>query len=257
MGLGNSGSSYEYAGNAQIDSKSMPTTPATTPPGSTLQNMPQYTTSTQHSYDGSRQAYSVPPAHQSPYGAIPVSQTYYSKGDMAPPARAAKEEESGDGRAVYANDRAYGYNASVGPSSQLEQVSPSDAKSSPQNASGRTTPRAVGGTPHWQPAYSTPQRTQTLQSNSLAYGPDDGRSDAAAAAAAAAIATNGYPVQPGSGQSYTYANGPTAKRGRDTEDDDDDYAVSASHDHDALKRRKTFQEESASVRPRSAMVQHR
>jgi enhanced filamentous growth protein 1 len=75
MGMGNSGSSYEWGGapvssmpNHQplsIDTglsnaRSVPTTPATTPPGNSMpQGVPTYQTS--QTYDSSRQLYTAPP----------------------------------------------------------------------------------------------------------------------------------------------------------------------------------------------------
>jgi enhanced filamentous growth protein 1 len=48
------------------NARSMPTTPATTPPGSTLQSMQSYPSATQ-SYDSSRTLYNPPATQQSPY----------------------------------------------------------------------------------------------------------------------------------------------------------------------------------------------
>ena len=82
MGMGNQGSSYEWGpqtmGNSvtgtqplSIDTgisnnaRSMPTTPATTPPGSSIPNMQSY--QGQQSFDGSKSFYSAPPSTQSAY----------------------------------------------------------------------------------------------------------------------------------------------------------------------------------------------
>lgn len=69
------------------NARSMPTTPATTPPGS----MQPYQ-SGQHGYDGTRQMYNAQPPHQQPYppSAGPQDRMYgqngpYVKNDMGPP----------------------------------------------------------------------------------------------------------------------------------------------------------------------------
>ncbi|WYZ41606.1 hypothetical protein EsH8_V_000501 [Colletotrichum jinshuiense] len=74
------------------NARSMPATPASTPPGSTMQNMQSYQSSTQQ-YDNSRPMYNAP-TQQSPYQATnPTSQDRsvygqndpYAKNDMGPP----------------------------------------------------------------------------------------------------------------------------------------------------------------------------
>ncbi|KAI0472564.1 hypothetical protein GGR56DRAFT_667010 [Xylariaceae sp. FL0804] len=73
--------------------RSMPTTPATTPPGSTLQSMQSYPQGPQQSYDSSRGVYNAP-AQQSPYAPSNSSPqdrnlygqpTSYMKSEMGPP----------------------------------------------------------------------------------------------------------------------------------------------------------------------------
>lgn len=71
------------------NTRSMPATPATTPPGASLQSMQQYPQGTQP-YDNSRYA---PAGQQTPYGTSntspqdrdPYGQSYMRPGDMAPP----------------------------------------------------------------------------------------------------------------------------------------------------------------------------
>ena len=105
MGMGNQGSSYEWSGaNVQnpqgsqplsIDTglsnaRSVPTTPATTPPGAVQQGI-QYGSS--QNYDQSRPMYSAPPSQPGQYntqghpmmGYRPDSS--YPKTEMAPPSR--------------------------------------------------------------------------------------------------------------------------------------------------------------------------
>ncbi|KAE8131387.1 apses transcription factor StuA [Aspergillus pseudotamarii] len=111
MGITNQGSSYEW-GNQGINSgvpntqplsidttlsnaRSMPTTPATTPPGSNMQGMQPY--QSQSGYDSSKSYYSAaPPSHpqyapqqplsqpMAPYGQTMPANAYI-KNDMAPP----------------------------------------------------------------------------------------------------------------------------------------------------------------------------
>lgn len=74
------------------NARSMPTTPATTPPGAALQNMQQYQQGSQ-GYDASRQMYSAPPVQQNLYQQSNTSQqniarygpNSYIKNEMGPP----------------------------------------------------------------------------------------------------------------------------------------------------------------------------
>lgn len=90
------------------NARSMPTTPATTPPGSSIQSMQQYQQSTQP-YDSSRQMYSAPPPQQNAYSQQPVAgqqdlgryepSNSYIKNEMGPPStRAPGESEHHDGK---------------------------------------------------------------------------------------------------------------------------------------------------------------
>ncbi|KAK0745315.1 hypothetical protein B0T21DRAFT_281901 [Apiosordaria backusii] len=75
------------------NARSLPNTPATTPPGSTLQSMQNYPPVSQP-YDSSRQMYqappppqsSYPPANSNPQERSIYGQSNYVKNDMAPPA---------------------------------------------------------------------------------------------------------------------------------------------------------------------------
>ena len=84
------------------NARSMPTTPATTPPGSSIQNMQQYQQSYQPS-DTSRQMYSAPPTQQSAYPQSATEQQnmgrysqpqQYIKNEMGPPSARAPGVES-------------------------------------------------------------------------------------------------------------------------------------------------------------------
>lgn len=79
------------------NARSMPTTPATTPPGTQIQSMQQYQQSSQP-YDTSRQMYSAPPSQQNAYPQStpgqqnmgPYSQpNSYIKNEMGPPSARA------------------------------------------------------------------------------------------------------------------------------------------------------------------------
>ncbi|KAK0614081.1 hypothetical protein B0T14DRAFT_438610 [Immersiella caudata] len=75
------------------NARSLPNTPATTPPGSTIQSMQQNYPPVSQPYDSSRQMYQAPPAQQSPYqssNAPPqerpmYGQNNYVKSEMGPP----------------------------------------------------------------------------------------------------------------------------------------------------------------------------
>lgn len=112
MGMGNQGSSYEWGAPTMgssvtgsqplsIDTglsnaRSMPTTPATTPPGTSISNMQSY--QGQQSFEGSKSFYSGPPSSQNAYASnhTPTQQSMarfggsmtsntYAKNEMGPP----------------------------------------------------------------------------------------------------------------------------------------------------------------------------
>ncbi|KAG4412185.1 hypothetical protein IFR04_014686 [Cadophora malorum] len=84
------------------NARSMPTTPATTPPGATIQSMQQYQQSSQQSYDTSRQMYSAPPPQQNSYPQSAPDQqnlrysqpSSYIKNEMGPPTARAPGSEA-------------------------------------------------------------------------------------------------------------------------------------------------------------------
>lgn len=116
MGMGNQGSSYEWGGQGigggvqgtqplSIDTglsnaRSMPTTPATTPPGNSMQSMQPY--QSQQGYDNSRPMYSSAPTQQNQYApqqniaqqnmarfGQPMQSNHYMKNEMGPPSSRA------------------------------------------------------------------------------------------------------------------------------------------------------------------------
>jgi protein SOK2 len=93
------------------NARSMPTTPATTPPGASIQNMQQYQQQGSQSYDASRQMYSAPPIQQNSYSQSNGAQqnmgrygqsNSYIKNEMGPPSGRAPgsgpESEHHDGK---------------------------------------------------------------------------------------------------------------------------------------------------------------
>lgn len=85
------------------NTRSMPNTPATTPPGSSIQNMQSYPGGTQ-GYDGPRQMYSGPASQQSPYQSSAnghQDRMYgqpgsYPKSEMGPPSNRPAPSEQHD-----------------------------------------------------------------------------------------------------------------------------------------------------------------
>lgn len=257
MGMGSSGGSgYEWGpqgmangvnGNGQplsidtgINARSMPTTPATTPPSQTQQNMQSY--QGQHPYDN-KAAYNTTPGSAAGYAShadARYAPPAYPKSEMGPPsAPGAAPMEAHDAShsqghehdshgehgylppnaAAYAPNRSYSYN----PASDHPHLSPEMTGSPHQAASGRGTPRTM---PPAQPGwgahdYQTPPRGppssnvyNVMGNTSSSNGPS---SDGA------------YPSS-----AYSGAGMPSAKRGR--EDDDQDRPASRDFE---FKRQKT------------------
>jgi len=115
MGMGNQGSSYEWSGanvpgsqgsqplsidTGLSNARSVPTTPATTPPGAVQQPGNVYASS--QSYDQSRPMYSAPPTQSGQYNTQgqPMMNyrpdSSYPKNEMAPPSRLGEAPDDGD-----------------------------------------------------------------------------------------------------------------------------------------------------------------
>ena len=279
MGMGNSGSSYEYSAAGapapamhpgqplQIDTgmnaRSVPTTPASTPPGNS-QGI-QYQTS--GPYDSRQQMYSAPSTYgayaQQPargYSGVQASPGGPVKHEMGPPARAGAENDHHEGKvhdgygghqdaegehegeythtsASYgARQASYSYKPNPVPGplhSDPAHVSPEMTHSPHQNGSGRATPRTTN--PY--PGYTTPQRASQLPSSNLSYvmsndaraGAPNGQEQYATAGA--------YPPQ-----QYPAMNGappPSNKRMREVDDEQDPYGRPLSAGADGLKRQRT------------------
>ena len=317
MGMGNSGGSYEWgpqsmSGGVQgtqplsIDTglsnaRSMPTTPATTPPGNSMQNMQQYPS--QQSYDNSRSMYSAAPSQQSQYApqqnvaqqnmarfGQPMQANPYMKSEMGPPSSrttgsgaeaehgdhktdpyshsqgneqvghgAGEEEAEHEHDTEYAHDNNAAYNANRGPYNYNQgpsigslhgehpHLSPEQVAGSPShpNGSGRRTPRGAGvSQPQWPSGYQTPPSRAPTASNLYNVMSDvrgsaqNGNTETYAAA----------PLQSSYGP--TNGNGASQPTKRMREDDDPDQhsrPTSRGDDIEALKRRKTVREGSASA----------
>lgn len=101
-GMGGQGANPLSIDTGLSNARSMPTTPATTPPGTSLQSMQQYQQSSQP-YDTSRQMYSAPPPQQNTYPPLaatdPNMRQYpqtnsYIKNEMGPPLARAPGTET-------------------------------------------------------------------------------------------------------------------------------------------------------------------
>ena len=274
MGMGNSGSSYEWSnanvqavpGNQPLsidtglsNNRSVPTTPASTPPGSVPQGMSYQTA---QSYDGSRPMYSGPPSQPPQYHT-------QSQPMMAPPSRAPDQgdvkpadgimapnddsvnhangaDEGADheythSNAPYNGNRApYAYNTAPGSgpiTGQHPHLSPEMTGSPHQNGSGRATPRTTTtDQTQWNSGYPTPQRQNGPSSNLYSVMSDTRTTNGNGP-------SDNYPP-PGSqypSQAYATNGVASSKRGRDDEDDPYGRPGSVqSEDIDGLKRRKTM-----------------
>jgi protein SOK2 len=176
------------------NTRSVPTTPASTPPGKII---PGTAYPTPDSYPSSRTVYSAPsgqqaryPSQQMSFGA-PLPSTYH-KTDMPPPTKTgefyselashsfisdqAKEEPDHEQDHEYthatpysANRSSYSYNPNAGGPPQAGEQVPNDLQTSPQqNGSDRATPRtATGAQPQWQSQYGAPQRSNTAPASNV------------------------------------------------------------------------------------------
>lgn len=227
MGMGNAGSSYEYgvsampSGHGPSDSKSVPTTPATTPPDHSGPTMPQQYTSVP-AYD-TRHSASGHPTQQQAYAA-PTHYGYGAKTDMGPPPPAsAKDSSSHPGY----DHGGYSYSGHA----PLDTTVSPHSRSSPQTAPGS----AHSG--HWSSGYAPqPVRSQTLPSSHVSYPPKTSGP------------SNGYLTQSAPSHEYAYSSaaGSSAKRTRT----DDDEVVRSDYDY-AQKRQRTTEEAAAKYRTRA------
>lgn len=276
IGMGNAGSSYEYGGghggaihsgqplsiDTGMTARSVPTTPATTPPGNS-QGI-QYQTS--QPYDPSRQMYSAPStyggyAHQPSMGRYSGMQSSPGsiKTEMGPPARAGAENEhheskhhdgyggqdaEGDHEGEYTHTSAsygarrpsYNYkpNPAPGPMhSEPSHVSPEMNHSPHQTGSGRATPRTANPYGGYT---TTPQRAAQMPSSNLSYVMSNDTRAGAPNGPESYSAPAGY--QP---PHYPSMNGapPSNKRMREVDEEQDSYGRPMSAGGEGLKRQRT------------------
>ncbi|KAF2124197.1 apses-domain-containing protein [Dothidotthia symphoricarpi CBS 119687] len=296
MGMGNQGSSYEWNGNnvqntpgsqpLSIDTglsnaRSVPTTPASTPPGVVQQGI-SYPSG--QSFDGSRPMYSAPPSQPGQYHTQgQPMMTYrqdgpYPKTEMAPPSRITdvtdEEVKPADGMMPQGNDQVsaapagseadheqdheythsnapyngnrstYGYNPGAAPGSihpDHAHLSPEMTGSPHQNGSGRATPRTAA-TGQTQWNPGYPTPQRHAPPSSNLY---NVMSDPRGAPNGNGPHHEAYPGQGAvsqySNQAYPPMNG--SKRGRDDEDQES-YSRPDSvqgDDMGGMKRRKTME----------------
>lgn len=281
MGMGNSGNSYEYGSQHQgqplaldtgMSARTVPTSPAATPPSHT-QGM-QYQTS--QSYD-SRQMYSAP-ASYSHYGTQQGMPRYSAvqsspggvKHEMGPPTRGgaendqveqkahdgygAQQEADGEHEGDYTHTSAsygarrpsYSYkpNPAPGPmhaDAPQSHISPEMTHSPHQNGgSGRATPRSAATYAGYS---ATPQRAQQLPSSNLYNVMSQDTRAGAPNGADSYAQQNGYQQPPPQYPSAMNGAPPSNKRMRDVEDDEGPYSANGTPD---LKRQRT---EPGAVRP--------
>lgn len=180
------------------NTRSMPTTPATTPPGNNMQAMPPY--QSQPGYDNSKPYYSSAPTTQGQYASQPLAPHSLAgygpalmkdMGPSRPPlgpaepdhndvkvdrynqpngpvANGTGEEEPApeqepeyvpdNGAASYANRNSYTYTANPSVASLSGDHSQLGGSPSHQNGADRMTPRTAGTNPPWTQDYNTPPR---------------------------------------------------------------------------------------------------
>ncbi|RAL64376.1 hypothetical protein DID88_001852 [Monilinia fructigena] len=230
------------------NARSMPTTPATTPPGTSVQSMQQYQQN-QQPYD-SRQMYSQAPPPQNAYAQAPPPQTKYAsilannQIHAEPQHHESKDSNGmihqGNGQVddehdqehdggEYTHDSQNNYDSSRRPYNY-----PNGPAVGSITASGRATPRTASAPQSYyakQQGYSTPPRIQPPSSN--LYN----------------VVSQERGTANGSSSGDNIMNGAPANNKRGRDDDDDGRPSSRGPgmaDADGLKRRKTIREGSVS-----------
>ncbi|EFW15684.1 hypothetical protein D8B26_002234 [Coccidioides posadasii str. Silveira] len=259
VGVTNQGSSYDWAGNVHNshalsietglgNSRSMPTTPATTPPSSNLQSMQSY--QSQQTYD-SKSYYPSAPSSQPPFTSQQptATQNMSSQGNGQVTHGTAVGEGGQEHESEYINDtngpysgNRGSYNYSTGHSSSNLHGEPTHLSSDITNSASSTngTDR-IGSRPsaqsQWTPGYSTPRLGPP---SSLYNVVSDTRSTPANGPGGDtySASSNSASVYPSSG-----LNG-SGKRSRDDDDQEetsraDSQHCEVSYEH---KRRKTLTE---------------
>lgn len=225
-----------------MNARSMPTTPATTPPSNAQQPMPGY--AGQQGYD--KNVYSTTPGSQQSYAQHSDTARYgqppYGKSDMGPPSAPTGSSSLGDAHdqthghdhdqgghpengymhtnPAYANSRPpYGYN----PGSDHPHLSPEMTGSPHHPGSGHATPRTMPPSQgSWSQDYQTPPRPGTSSNVYNVMGN---------------TSSSNPPSSSGNYGSSAYSGGvPSKKRGR--EDDDSERTGSRDYDYNT-KRQNT------------------
>jgi enhanced filamentous growth protein 1 len=262
LGIGNQGSSYEWGSQnlpngvngaqplsieTALNARSMPTTPATTPPSNTTQNMQGY--QGQPGYE--KNPYNTTPGSQAGYSQQSDPVRYgqaatYTKTEMGPPTAPAASIDANDQVQVptqghtehdggehhengylHGNPNAYAANRSqygYPPAPEHPHLSPEMSGSPHQSGSGRGTPRTMPPSqPQWNQDYQTPPRPGTSSNVYSVIGN-----------------TNSTSV-PSSGGNYTGStySGAGVKRGRG---DDDDRPSSRDYDYSAKRQKSSHQD---------------
>ncbi|KIW98498.1 uncharacterized protein Z519_00159 [Cladophialophora bantiana CBS 173.52] len=286
MGMSSQGTSYDWGTqgltngapgtqplsiDTGMNARSMPTTPATTPPGTAGQGMQSY--QGQSGYESSKHYYSTTPSSQTGYAHHPDGSRYgqsmqtvpYGKTDMGPPIAPGSASAGADGHeqktdgytaqshssqhesdhpdsgymsanpSAYNTSRQYTYSAP----GEHPHMSPEQMSGSPthQAGSGHATPRTMpAGQPQWTGDYNTPPRPPTSSNVYNVMGgrdrtPQGGPTD-----------SYGNPTYASAGHPTTV---PSVKRGR--EDDDQDRPSSREYDGYDPKRRKTARQDTYSM----------
>ncbi|EDN10952.1 predicted protein [Histoplasma mississippiense (nom. inval.)] len=265
MGIGSQGGSYEWSGQnmgtgvqgsqaLSIDTgltsaRSMPTTPATTPPGTSLQNMQSY--QSQPSYDSSKSYYSAAPTSQAqyaPHNTITQQSNTSSQGNGQVSHGPGEGEADHDNEPEYINDTnasysanrgSYAYTISTGAGNLNGEHSHlsseiTDSSSHPNGSDSRVTPRTSSQS-QWKSVYPTPSRPAAPSSNLYSVMSDT-----------RGTATNGtagdsYSISSNGPSAYSSMNG-SGKRMRD-DDNQDQTSLPDTQNGDSTyehKRRKTL-----------------
>ncbi|KAJ5860562.1 uncharacterized protein N7529_007872 [Penicillium soppii] len=288
MGVPNQGSSYEWGGQVphtqpmSIDTtpshqRSMPTTPATTPPGNNMQGLPSYQG---QGYESSKPYYSAAPQSHAQYAPhTPLTQSgmssygqslpsTYMKSEMAPPnprtgaSEPESEERQGDRYQPgeqehsqdYIQDHNPGYNSNRGSYTYTTNPSVSSLTEHAQLTPEMT---SAGPPPHWASGYNTPPRPAAA--TTLYNAVSDTRGTPANGTTDPYLASSSAPV---------YATNSLSAGSKRMRDDDEAVRPESTNEYETSKRRKTITDSTLGgpvggppilqpMKPSSVMARHR